>query len=121
REGALSAVGPRYVDREGSVRRLHSARVDWVSWLWSIVYRSGGPDALESCLRELADATLLRWMTVDVASAPDERVRVWSESMMGNFATFRIEELDDRFRFVQDPCGTCGRRLAAGAYEPPLD
>jgi hypothetical protein len=111
----------RYDEIEASFRRLHDAHRDWTSWLWSCVYRRGGPDALEACLRAVGGDSMMRWMARDLSESPVDRVREWSAVMLANLSTITVEELDDRFRIVQDPCGTCTRQLQSGCYAPPLD
>lgn len=110
-----------YRSIEDAYVRVHDAHIDWIASLWSVAYRSGGPDALEAVLRELADRSLMRWMPHDLAADPRERLVQWTTVMMANFASISVVEDDDRFAITQDPCGTCSRRIEAGAYGPPLD
>ncbi len=118
-DGGPAAALELYSDLEASFRRLHDALCDWVAWLWSEIYRAAGVEALESAMREMAGA-MRSWMEADVATAPRERAIGWSGVLAANFSTFRLEEDPDRFRFLIDPCGTCSRRIQAGAYEPPI-
>jgi hypothetical protein len=107
--------------RRDSFRRLHDASLDWTSALWSEVYRVGGPDGLEDCLRTTGEKTLLRWMARDVVQDPVDRLTGWASLLNANFASITIDEDDDDFTIVQDPCGTCSRQVRYGAYGPPLD
>ncbi len=34
---------------------------------------------------------------------------------------FRVEEDDEKFTFIMDPCGSGGRLLRKGSYDPPLE
>jgi hypothetical protein len=120
REGPDAALG-RYVGLEATFRRLRDAHRDATSALWSILLELGGRDALGRCLRDLADGTLMVWMDRDIASPPDDRLREWSAVLTANFARIHIDELADRFRITQDPCGTCSRQVMSGRYGPPLD
>lgn len=119
-DGPDAALG-RYVELEATFRRLRDAHRDATSALWTILHELGGRDALARCLRDLADQTLLRWMVRDIASPPADRLREWSSVLTANFARIHIDELDDRFRITQDPCGTCSRQVMSGRYGPPLD
>jgi len=119
-EGPDTALA-RYVALEATFRRLRDAHRDATAALWSILVELGGRDALERCLRDLADGTLMVWMARDIASPPQERLREWSAVLTANFARIHIEELPDRFRITQDPCGTCTRQVRDGRYGPPLD
>jgi hypothetical protein len=106
---------------EEAYRKLHDAHRDAVAALWSILDTTAGRPALESCLRRLAELTLLRWMERDITESPHRRLRKWSALLTANFGAVTIEELEDRFRIVQDPCGTCTRQLTDGRYESPLN
>jgi hypothetical protein len=41
--------------------------------------------------------------------------------LQGNFADITVKEDDERFVITQDPCGSCGRQLAAGAFPGRFD
>ncbi|MGE0337168.1 MAG: hypothetical protein AB7O21_16445, partial [Gammaproteobacteria bacterium] len=41
--------------------------------------------------------------------------------LLGNFASIRIEEDDEKFILHQDPCGSCGRQIRQGCHAPPVD
>jgi hypothetical protein len=106
---------------ESALRRLHDLGRDRVALALSHVYRRYGVEALERCLRLAADRTILRAMDRDLQRDPLSRVRRWSRMGLYNFSGLRVEESDDAFTIVQDPCGTCGRQLLDGLYGPPLD
>jgi hypothetical protein len=111
----------KYDEIEASYRRLHDAHRDWASALLSAVYRRGGVDDLEACLRLIGEKTLLRWMVLDLAEEPVARLRTWASLLRANFARITIDEDDDAFTIHQDPCGSCTRQVLAGCYGPPLD
>ena len=54
-------------------------------------------------------------------AAPEKRLPSWVRMLQGHFSELRIEEDDEKFTIVQDPCGTCTRQIQQGRYEPPLD
>jgi len=94
---------------------------DWLSALLSRIYRQGGVDTLEQALRYTAERTLFGWMPTDMARAPEKRLPSWVRMLQGHFSELRIEEDDEKFTIVQDPCGTCTRQIQSGRYGPPLD
>ncbi len=110
-----------FIRIENALRRLHDLGRDRVALALSHVYRTHGVDALERCLRHAADLTILRAMERDLQRDPVARVRRWSRMGLYNFTSITVEESDDAFTIVQDPCGTCGRQLLDGLYGPPLD
>lgn len=119
-EDGPDAALDRYLALEATFRRLRDAHRDTTAAAWSVLHELGGREALDRCMRDLADRTLLVWMARDIATPPADRLREWSQVLTANFARIHIDELDDRFRIVQDPCGTCSRQVLSGRYDPPL-
>jgi hypothetical protein len=115
---ASGALLARFDALEQRRRRSHDLYLDWVTELLSSVYRSAGPDELESCLRFTGERTLLRWMPRDLALPPERRVRRWAGMLLANFAQIAIEEDAEKFAICQERCGSCGRQLEAGSYGP---
>ncbi len=106
---------------ERTARNDHDRWLDAVCALLSHVYQTHGIDGLQASMEHAGDQTLLAWMPDDISRDPAARVRTWAAMLQGNFATVRVEEDDDRFVITQDPCGSCGRQLAAGRHPGPFD
>jgi hypothetical protein len=121
RNGDHPAALSAYDAMESALRTLHDLGVDRVAAALSFVYRSYGVDALEACLRHCGDQTLLGWMPKDRARPIEVRLAHWARLDKANFTTITIEETDDAFVIMQDPCGTCSRQIDAGCYAAPLD
>jgi hypothetical protein len=102
-------------------REAQDALRDWLSALLSQIYRARGVDALERALRYTAERTLFGWMPTDMARAPEKRLPSWIRMLQGHFSALRIEEDDEKFALIQDPCGTCTRQIQQGRYRAPLD
>lgn len=115
-EGALAA----YDDASDAWRRLQDVYRDWISLVLSHVYRTYGVDELEAIHRHAAERTLLPWMPNDIARPPEKRLARWVLMLQGHFSGIRIEEDDEKFTIVQDPCGTCARQILDGRYESPV-
>lgn len=115
-DGALA----RFDALEARTREAQDALRDWLSALLSHVYRAHGVDTLELALRYTAERTLFAWMPTDMARAPERRLPSWVRMLQGHFSALRIEEDDEKFTIVQDPCGTCTRQIEQGRYDPPL-
>jgi hypothetical protein len=94
--------------------RVHDARVDLVSLLWTAVQEVGGREALESVLRSLAEESLLRWMVDDLTLTLEDRLREWAAVMRANFTQIAIAEHAEGFTITSDPCGSCSRQLSQG-------
>ncbi|HSS10592.1 MAG TPA: hypothetical protein VLL25_11940, partial [Acidimicrobiales bacterium] len=116
-DGAL-AIFDSY---EAACRVLQDRYRDWLSSLFSEVYRTWGSEELEDLHRYCAERTLLPWMTVDIRNPPEKRLVRWVRMLRGHFSGLRVREDDEKFVIVQDPCGTCSRQILAGRYDPPVE
>jgi hypothetical protein len=119
--GTAEEVKKLYVYLEKGFQDLHDLYREWTSLLLSHVYREYGVEALEQCLRFSSEKRWMPWMLEDITHDPKERIRSWISLLLGNFATIRVEEDDEKFTIFQDPCGSCGRQIRAGGYKPPLN
>lgn len=98
----------------------HDTHRDLISVVLAFVYGTFGVDGLEAALAHAAQRTLLAWMPTDIARPPEKRLVSWVRLLRGHHSELRIEEEDDRFVIVQDPCGSCTRQIDDGRYGPPL-
>jgi hypothetical protein len=119
--GTAEEVKKLYAYLETGFQDLHDLYREWTSLLLSHVYREYGVEALEQCLRFSSEKRWMPWMLEDITHDPQERLRSWISLLLGNFATIRVEEDDEKFTIFQDPCGSCGRQIRAGCYKPPLN
>jgi hypothetical protein len=111
----------RFDAMEDRWRRAQDALRDWLSVLLSRIYRESGIDTLELALRYTAERTLFSWMPTDMERPPKKRLPSWARMLQGHFSPLRIEEDEEKFTLVQDPCGTCTRQIQQGRYAAPLD
>ncbi|MFA5884929.1 MAG: hypothetical protein WDA60_13845 [Acidimicrobiia bacterium] len=102
-------------------RDEHDRWLDAVCVALTHVYRIHGVDVLRDAIEYAGDQTLLAWMPDDIGRDPVARVRTWTAMLQGNFASVSVSEDDAKFTVTQDPCGSCGRQLAAGRHPGPLD
>jgi cell division inhibitor SulA len=119
--GDTDLATARFDAMEERWRRSQDALRDWLSVLLSRIYRQSGIETLERALRYTAERTLFDWMPTDMARAPEKRLPSWARMLQGHFSELRIEEDDEKFTLVQDPCGTCTRQIQQGRYAGPLD
>lgn len=92
----------------------HDFGVVWLAHFYAIALQVGGPDYLDEMLAETYEPAFVagfpRYATLDDEGLAREIARTWNY----HCADFRLEEEDDRFVFVLDPCGS-GGRLFRGA------
>jgi len=94
---------------------------DLISHLLSVIYRREGPDGLADALRYCGERSVLLTMAGAVERPPVDRLRDFVALLHGHFTELRLEEDDEKFTIIQDPCGTCSRQVSSGRYGPPVD
>ena len=118
--GDFNGAGELYQNVERGARDLHDFYRDFVSTMLSRVYREYGVDALADCLRASSEKDWMPWMEEEINDDPRNRLVVWAELLgVANFGNITIEEHDDRFVMIQNPCGSCGRQHRGGRYDEP--
>ena len=119
--GDRAAVLAEFDRLEDGFRRVHDAYLEWFAVLLSHLYREYGADELEAYFRAtVPDPAAL--VAGSIGPSPEDRVRTAATFLVGNFGTLTsIDEYDDRYEVVQDPCGSCGRQAAAGTHLPPVN
>ncbi len=109
-----------FAEVEKACRDLHDFYREWVTASLSHVYREYGVEELNQCLRYSSEKGWMPWMMEDVSHDVKTRLHDWTRLLaVGNFATIKIEEDDEKFILIQDPCGSCGRQHNAGRYDAP--
>ena len=118
--GDFNGAGELYQNVERGARDMHDFYRDFVSTMLSRIYREYGVDALAECLRASSEKDWMPWMEEEINDDPRERLVVWAELLgVANFGRITIEEHDDRFVMIQNPCGSCGRQHRGGRYDEP--
>jgi hypothetical protein len=98
----------------------HHIHRDWITGQLSHLYRKFGVDAAYDCVLRAYNDPFMEPLLQAVEQI-DLRTQV--ETLAAGFRQhamhFRIEEDDDKFVFVTEPCGSGGRLLDEGAYQYP--
>jgi len=109
-----------YREVEKTCRDLHDFYREWVTASISHVYREYGVEELNQCLRYSSEKGWMPWMMEDITHDVKTRLQDWTRLLaVGNFATLKIEEDEEKFVIIQDPCGSCGRQHREGRYDAP--
>lgn len=106
---------------EAATLASHDFRREWVSSIWSSIYRAHGPEGLNALLLRIGDEPTWTELLQKVADADlVEQVKTWAFLLcVGNFGVGSITETDYGFVFYYNLCGSCGRQELAGRYEEP--
>lgn len=98
---------------------LHNLYVDWTASLLTFIKESCGQEQLQKALEFCAEKW---WKPVcDRAekAAIEGVIRGSARMMHAHYGTFTIEEDDEKFIIKNDPCGSGGKLMREGAYDPP--
>ncbi|MEW6554290.1 MAG: hypothetical protein AB1384_08405 [Actinomycetota bacterium] len=85
------------------------------------------PDMFTYCFDNSAKRPVFDLMGIEIERGlmAELLVRGWVAHSCGGAGehpgAFRVEEDDEKFTFLMDPCGSGGRLLRKGSYGPPLD
>jgi hypothetical protein len=97
-------------DQQYDWGQWHDTLMVWSEYTFAGSTELGGMDYLQECLREGYDSGF-SFLYTSMESFPSDRERVDALAQNWHYhqGKFRIEEEDDRFVFVLDPCGSGGR------------
>jgi hypothetical protein len=108
-------------DLEQVAALLDGQRKDWMPWhdfgivcleyFYNVALELGGPDYLDELLAQTYEPAFVAGFPRYDAMSDDELVREIARTWNYHCADFTIQEEDDRFVFVLDPCGSGGRLL----------
>jgi hypothetical protein len=99
-------------------RPLHDFVCLWVTALLTAMYQERGTEYVDVLIREtygkMFDSAYMMYSAMDTVSLFKNMVRMWYYHQ----ASFRIEEEEDRFVFLLDPCGSGGRLYRGDMGKP---
>jgi len=100
---------------------MHDGLIDWITALLSFVGCRYGDEALHQALREGCRAWVEPLTETFAHADVGHRAVMMTKVLRGHMMPIRIEEDDEKFTFVMEPCGSGGRLVLEGKYEPPQD
>ncbi len=90
----------------------HDTLMVWNEYTFAACEELGGMTYLEDCLKEGYDSSFsFLYASMEGFETDKDRVDALAQNWHYHQGAFRIEEEDDRFVFVLDPCGSGGRML----------
>lgn len=99
-------------DQQYDWKPWHDAIMVWSEYTFAGCVEFGGMDYLQECLRECYDSAFsFIYSSMESFATDAERVFALAQSWHYHQGAFRLEEEEDRFVFILDPCGSGGRLL----------
>ncbi len=106
------AIQDLIVDQQKDWGPWHDLMIVWNEYTFAASREIGGMDYLEECLKEGYDSGFsFLYASMESFKTDAERVSALAQNWHYHQGKFRIEEEDDRFVFILDPCGSGGRLL----------
>ncbi len=102
-------------------KTMHDGQVVWITALLSFVGRRYGDEALYEALWEGCRAWVEPLQETFAQADIRHRAVMMAKLIRGHYMPIRIEEDDEKFTFIMEPCGTGGRLILEDMYQPPRD
>ncbi|MCX6000160.1 MAG: hypothetical protein NTU41_11395 [Chloroflexi bacterium] len=104
---------------------LHDAFGQWITSLLSFIGRNYGDEALERALKESSTVVFGPVAKLYEQCAKEGNVRARAElfvrGLRTHYVPMKIEEDEEKLVLEMHPCGSGGRMILDGYYEPPVD
>lgn len=106
------------VNQQHDWQPWHDTLMVWNEYTFASCIELGGMDYLEACLNEGYDSAF-DFIYQSMNSFADDRARLvaLAQNWHYHIGAFRIEEEEDRFAFILDPCGSGGRLFREEMYK----
>lgn len=100
---------------------MHDIYRDWIACLLSFIGRRYGDDAVQEALQEYFDILMQPLGLLYSDQGPRRRVQMAAAGIRGHLHPFKVEEDEEKFTFILQPCGSGGRLALQGKYDPPCN
>ena len=88
----------------------HDTLMCWSEYTFAACIELGGMDYLDECLRECYDSAFtFIYKSMESFNNDAQRIVALAQNWHYHMGAFRLQEEDDRFVFILDPCGSGGR------------
>jgi hypothetical protein len=106
---------------------LHDLYLDWITGLLTFIGRRYGDGVLEEALREGCAASTIRnpfsqeWERCEQEGDLCGKAELMAMTLRQHLMPVKIEEDEEKFILEMQPCGSGGRQVLNGLYEPPIN
>jgi len=115
KEKAITEV--QGMDKEFSA--MHNLLRDWIAGIYSYIYEKHGDKALYE-VNQAACSFWLKDLVKQYSEAePRRRAQMLAAGFRGHLVPLEVAEDDEKFTITMLPCGSGGKLVLEGGYEPP--
>ncbi len=100
---------------------MHDLYRDWLTHLLTFIGERFGDEALSEVLEETVGGYTKRLGKLYAGKDSRQKMQMLAAGLRGHLQPFEIEEEDDRFIITARSCGSGGRLIREGGYEPPCN
>jgi hypothetical protein len=100
---------------------MHDSQVEWIAALLTFVGRNYGDEALHQALEEGCRAWVESMTEMAAHADVGGRAQMLAWAWRAHMLPISIEEDDEKFTFVIESCGSGGKLVLEGKYDPPRD
>ncbi len=98
---------------------MHDLYRDWLTDLFSFVGNRFGDPVLSDSLQETVAGMTRRLSVFYKDKTAEQKLQILTAGLRGHLQPFEVVEDDEKYTIVAECCGSGGRQVAEGKYEPP--
>lgn len=98
---------------------MHDLYRDWVTDLLSFIGRRFGDEVLYEAMRQTVGGFTARFGARYANKSVRRKIEMLAAGLRGHLQPFTVEEDAEKFTITPQPCGSGGRLVREGAYDPP--
>lgn len=100
---------------------MHDLYRDWVTDLLTFIGKRYGDEVLHEALKETVGNSTVRLGKRYAGKSPRQKIAMLIAGLRGHLHPLKIDEDDEKVTIIASPCGSGGRLILAGAYDPPTN
>lgn len=100
---------------------MHDLYRDWVTHLLTFIGEHFGDEVLHDAFKETVGGYTQRLGKRYAGKDSKQKMQMLAAGLRGHLQPFEIAEEDDRFTITARSCGSGGRLIKEGGYEPPCN
>lgn len=100
---------------------MHDLFRDWITDLLTFIGKHYGDEVLYEALKETVGGWIMRLGKRYANKSTRRKIEILMAGLRGHLQPLEIEEDDEKFIIRGQPCGSGGRQVLEGLYEPPCN
>ena len=102
-------------------KAMHDLYRDWVTHLMTFIGEHFGDEVLHDAIKETVGSYTRQLGHRYADKDSKQKMRMLAAGLRGHLQPFEIREEEDKFVITARSCGSGGRLIKEGGYEPPRD